>query len=450
MSLENLYLALPASLQNLACSYQGWRIINRRYKKFSLVFDDVKERHSLDGMALHSFQTKRLQDHFTTASMVPFWADTFKKLNINPNAKDIWHEFYKLPILTKSYVKQECARIINSHIPKKLTINVNTSGTTGSGLKFKTTKKAEQEQWAIWWRYRYLHGLTTSTWCGYFGGRSIVPLHKETTNFWRVNQPGKQVMFSAYHLNEDTVNRYVRCINNYAFEWLHGYPSILSLLAGYILNNNLDINTPPKLITIGSENLLPQQKDIIEKAFSCSVRQHYGLAEAVANISEHSDGRLTVDEDFSFVEFIKVECFPNTYRIVGTNWSNPAFPLFRYDTGDLVQLPNNQTEKWRQVLSIDGRNDDFITLPNGTKLGRLGHIFKNFIEIREAQIYQDVTGSVTLRIVKNSDYDRSVERRLLSEAKKRMGSNVCLTINYVDSIERTLRGKLKFVISEVK
>lgn len=113
-------------------------------------------------------------------------------------------------------------------------------------------------------------------------------------------------------------------------------------------------------------------------------------------------------------------------------------------------MPKNQVKRWRRVLSIDGRNEDFIKLPDGNKLGRLDHIFKNFIEIREAQIYQDVTGKITLKIVKNSDYDRSVERRLLSEARKRMGSDVCLKINYVDSIERTSRGKLKFVISEVK
>ena len=53
-----------------------------------------------------------------------------------------------------------------------------------------TTLAAIQEQWAIWWRYRRLHGLQFNTWCGYFGGRSVVPLTQKRPPLWRFNRAG--------------------------------------------------------------------------------------------------------------------------------------------------------------------------------------------------------------------------------------------------------------------
>jgi len=47
---------------------------------------------------------------------------------------------------------------------------------------------------------------------------------------------------------------------------------------------------PIRWITVGAENLLPQQADLIEQAFGARPRQHYGMAEAIANSSECERG----------------------------------------------------------------------------------------------------------------------------------------------------------------
>ena len=129
-------------------------------------------------------------------------------------------------------------------------------------------------------------------------------------------------------------------------------------------------------MTVGAENLLAQQAALIRQAFGVKPRQHYGMSEAVANFSECEQGRLHVDEDFAAVEFL-----PNPaggYKIIGTNLSNLATPLIRYEVGDVASLadaPCDCGRPGRVVAAVDGRKEDYVVLKNGSRLGRMDHIF---------------------------------------------------------------------------
>jgi phenylacetate-CoA ligase len=394
----------------------------------------------------------RLHTHVRAALQCPFWEKRFRQFEVNPSTKNIEEELKKLPILTKKEVQEETETIRNPTIAMDRLLSSHTSGTTGSGLVFWETQAAEKERWAVWWRYRQWHQISQDMWCGYFGGRSVVPLTQSVPPFWRLNGPGRQILFSGYHLSPETAQHYLTGLDEYSPPWLHGYPSLLALVAGYLLERGRPLRRAPNVVTIGAESLLPQQKDVMQKAFGCPVRQHYGQAESVANISECPNGHLHVDEDFSLVEFVPLENQPDVYRIVGTNWSNPAFPLFRYDTGDFARLSEELPTchvTGRVVESVDGRKEDYVVLPSGARLGRLDHIFKDLTQIREAQIYQPDRETLIFKIVKREGYNGADERRLLDEAQKRVGHDVAIKVDYVSYLERGKTGKLRFVVSKV-
>ena len=236
--------------------------------------------------------------------------------------------------------------------------------------------------------------------------------------------------------------------------WIHGYPSTLAYLAG--LKRDLCLPGIPslKMITVGAESLLPHQKKMMESVFGVAVREHYGMAEGVANISECSEGCLHVDEDFSYVEFLKIPGEENLYKIIGTNWANTAFPLLRYDTGDIATIEERKCScgnMGRIVSNIDGRKEDFVILPSGAKIGRLDHIFKDMVEINAAQIYQPDESKIILKIVPGNGYDKSKDEiALLSETRKRLGHEIKIDVNYVDDLPRTKNGKLRFVVSDIE
>jgi phenylacetate-CoA ligase len=162
-------------------------------------------------------------------------------------------------------------------------------------------------------------------------------------------------------------------------------------------------------------------------------------------------GVLHVDEDFAAVEFIPNPDGPG-HKVIGTNFTNPATPLLRYDVGDLVTLSDTACpcgRPGRVVEQVDGRLEDYVVLKSGARLGRLDHIFKDLVNVREAQFYQDRPGEILIRVVRSENYTDADERALMEAALKRVGDAADLRIEYVDGLQRSAGGKLRFVVSEL-
>jgi phenylacetate-CoA ligase len=226
---------------------------------------------------------------------------------------------------------------------------------------------------------------------------------------------------------------------------------LLALLAGFMVEHRQSVSYTVRWITTSAENLLSSQADIIERAFGVRPRQHYGMAEGVANASECPQGRLHVDEDFAFVEFIRVGDGTGC-RIVGTNVTNSAFPLIRYDVGDIAQLSGQECDCGRPgriIDAIDGRREDYVMLPSGALVGRLDHVFKGHERVREAQIYQPDLTRVVLRVVNTSDFTMRDERALVRSARTWLGDGLRIELENLDALHRTAAGKLRFVLSDI-
>jgi phenylacetate-CoA ligase len=196
---------------------------------------------------------------------------------------------------------------------------------------------------------------------------------------------------------------------------------------------------------------MPQQGTIIEAAFGKQPLQHYGMAEAIANISQCEAGSLHVDEDFAAVEFLQ-SGVGGPWRIVGTNFSNLATPLLRYEVGDHAELSNRVCpcgRPGRIVASLDGRKDDYVISRNGAKIGRLAHLFEALVNVREAQIRQSYPGEIKVLVVKTPAYGDRDEDSLRRELAYRLGADMKVVVSYVEKLERTTRGKLRFVVSEI-
>lgn len=450
---EAIYLRLPIALQQLSCSFVGWRTQRTRYAgAFTKILADAQARTYWSGEEIRAFRDCRLSELIAhCAATVPFYRERLHAADVAASDIKSIDDLRYLPILTK-HEAQKHARELVSVGPAGARRMVHTSGTTGGALRFPVTTQAVQEQWAIWWRYRGWHGIRKGAWSALFAGRSVVPSWQHRAPFWRVNYPGRQRIFSGYHMNTENLPKYVAELRKRRPPWLHGYPSLLALLGAHILDTGSDLGYDLRWVTTGAENLLPHQSDLIARAFGVTPIQHYGLAEGVANISQCELGTLHVDEDYAAVEFIPLGR-DDLYRIIGTNLTNPAMPLVRYDTQDLATIREHGScscgRPGRVVERIDGRLEDYVVLGDGTRLGRMDHIFKDMVNIHEAQIHQSQPGEMTIRIVRGPAYGEEDEHALIRETEKRVGKEMDVKIDYVTMLPRSSVGKLRFVVSEI-
>ena len=152
----------------------------------------------------------------------------------------------------------------------------------------------------------------------------------------------------------------------------------------------------------------------------------------------------------AYLELIPVsEDDPSRCRIVGTGYANLAFPLVRYDMGDIAIV------EWHDgnpiIKGVEGRDNEFFVLADGTKIGSLRayDIFKESMNVVESQIRLKAPDHIELVVVKGKKYGEKDEKMILSEARKYFSEIIKISIRYTDKVERAKNGKFKILISEV-
>jgi phenylacetate-CoA ligase len=455
---QQIYKSLPVSAQNITCSIEGWRIKRQRFGgNFQDLLEKAEMRSHWSEDQIIAYRNNRLSLFLEYCQKnIPFYRDYFTKNGLDYRDINTIEDLRGLPIITKQVINNNSTAFTSVNIPKRELIKMHTSGSTGSPLHFYTTKSAIRELWAIHWRYRRWHGIDLDMWGAYLTGRPIVPIKNNKPPFWRINIPGKQLLLSGLHLNRNNSIYYLHELKKRQIKWIYGYPSLIALLSGYMLEMNYDIGYKIKWITVNSENLLTEQATLISEAFGVKPIQLYGTAEAVAHISECPSGSLHVDEDDSAVEFIKLNDIDG-YIIVGTNFSNYATAFLRYEINDVFQLSNGRCpcgRPGRIVISIDGRKDDYILVQEGNNITRISPTllyrpFTNSSNIIEGQIIQKSIDTIIVNIVKNELYTNDDEQIFLQNLKERTRGLINIKLEYMDRIPRGSNGKLRLVISEL-
>ena len=446
MELIKVYDRMPVFIQNSLCSAYGYHLQKqRRSIEFYEYLTKALERKLWPYEKKCEFRDRQLQVLVKYALSTPFYRKVFREYGLNENSIRSLDDLSKLPIITKEIVKEHFDEFICENVPAKYRVKLHTSGSTGSGFVFYTTQSAFLRQWANGMRGHISIGISLDDWCGYFGGRPIVPSRVNKPPFYRYNYPGKQVLFSAYHMRPEYLSDYVEGIQKKQLKWLHGYPSSLSILAEFILENNIKLGSIEHITTC-SENLHLYQKKMIEQAFGTHPYQNYAQTEGVAVFMEHEQDVLTIDEDFAAVEFVKDE--DGNSHVVGTNLWNYAMPFLRYDTRDLAECIETPTA--RVITQLDGREEDVVILADGSKVGRLDHLFKDMKSVTAAQIIQKEIGKVEIHIVKGPEYRKEDEKKLQDDVHKRFGNRLNVKLVYKEVISKGKNGKQRFVISEIK
>ncbi len=445
-----LYRRLPTALQSVACSVEGRRR-NRylRTPEATRVFQAAVARRNLAADELAAVRDERLRYFVRHAfRTVPFYERLAASLRLNPEAIRSFDDLQLLPILTAADLQARPADFISRAVAKSACLPQRRLNADGAAAALPMSRSAAIEAVAMQWRFQVAHGIEQGTWSCYFGGQNVVPRGQSRPPFWRTNYPERRIIFSPYHLSEQTVEAYVDALNHYQCPWLHGQPHVLGNLSELVTAAGLTIDYPLRWITTHGETLLGTQRRAIRRAFGLSPRISYAAPCGLATIMEEPGGRLLVNEDHAAVEFLE-SAVDGIRRIVGTNLSNLAAPLLRYDTGDTVTVSNRLVQRHlpREVTSLTGYSRDLIVLPSGVRIGRLERMFDDLIAVRTFLIVQHADLSIDIDIWTAPGFSLEDDVAVKDRVAARFGDARWL-INYRGDEPMIVRGKLQVLISE--
>lgn len=235
---------------------------------------------------------------------------------------------------------------------------------------------------------------------------------------------------------------------------IFGHTSYIYLIAK-ALSENSRLMKKPRLVFTSSELSTKKTRDFIGSAFGASVYDLYGCVEVerVAwECKEHSGHHIDIDSQV--VEFIKdgENAAPGEPgKVIVTCLFNYATPLIRYDVGD-IGVPSDENCQCGRGLPlmerIEGRENDYIRLPNGRFVSPMAFIIIDEISgVRQFRVTQSTNDQLKIELVLSKSGSHQTKQAVHKYVQEIVGKDVSITIEEKEGIIPERSGKVRIVKS---
>lgn len=420
----------------------------KEYRDFLKV---LGESEFWDLPALRAYQERGLEQliHHSYAH-VPYYRHLFDRLGLKPGDIQSAEDLAKLPLLTKDIVRRCSQDLLADNSSFLDREPAHTAGTTGSPLQFaisgtlRATERAATMRHLLWLGYRPHDRIVRF--------RVFPPRNPHQPYQYSVNR--HELVISFYDTHVSHFSEIVDLVHNFRPDFISAAPSTLYVLARWMELNKKQM-WPARFLLTGSENVYPHVRARIETQFRSKVVDYYGQEEqvAVAMQCSHRFG-YHIQTEVGVVELLPA--IDGLYEIVGTSLHNFSMPFIRYRTGDLAASYGGECPCGRRhpvISNIHGRTTDFLVNSRRSLISplRLNYVFSRMREIREAQIIQEDYDRIRVKVI---PWDKLGERSRHS-IKKSIAfhlndDSIHVSVEEVDDIPRTRRGKRPFVMSAIR
>ncbi len=440
----NIYNSLPDAVKY-------GRIFNSTYKFLKL-------SEAWSEQQLREYQLKKVKEIVKYSyENVPYYTRLFNEINIKPEDIQDFNDLKKIPYLTKEIIRNNLDDLISKKYNKKNLRYVTTGGSTGTPMGFYQDKNREQKiEWAF----------TANLWSriGYDTEKSykMVILRGNIPKTGDYEYIGKNLVLSSFNLIEDKMDNYIQRILDFKPDFIQAYPSSISLLSKYIIDNNIDISLANlKAIICASENLYDFQRKELEQAFNTRVYSFYGHTEHSCFAGEcEKSNYYHLQSEYGYTELINESGYDaleedEAGEIVCTGFNNYVFPFIRYRTGDIAINSNEKCicgRNYKLIKKVEGRQQDYFLDKTGSKV--------TFIYCDEAlwdvkdkiylyQYVQNELGIVALYIQCKNEFTKEDKKCVIRDFK-RYYPRFDIELYFTDHIEKTKVGKFRYLVQNVK
>jgi phenylacetate-CoA ligase len=93
--------------------------------------------------------------------------------------------------------------------------------------------------------------------------------------------------------------------------------------------------------------------------------------------------------------------------------------------------------------------EDSLVLIDGSRVGRLDHIFKDLVFVDKAQLVQSEVGKCSVYVILDGELLNSHINQIKESFYAFVGDRLTITVEKLSSINKTKSGKHRFVVSRL-
>lgn len=422
--------------------------------EYTKTYNFLKESESYSKDQVCDFQIKKLQEICKHAyNTVPYYKNLFDQCGFDAQNLKYFDQLDNIPYLTKQLIQENIDSMISTKYTKNQISYATTGGSTGIPMGLYSNVEIDAKENAfihfMWSRMGYKPNKKIAVLRGSFTGKDGI-----------IKIESRQLMLSSYHMTDDNMYKYIQALKEFKPEYMHVYASSIYILADFMKRNHILPISSIKAILVGSENVYPHQRQLVEEVMNCRLFSHYGHCERACLAGEcvHSN-YYHIFWQYGYTELINGKGEHATKEdeaaeIVATSFDNYAMPLIRYKTMDIACNTNDICElhsNYKLIKNVKGRLQEVLVTSTGryismTSINMHSDVFDN---VKQFQFYQDDPAFCVFNIVKKSSYTFKDEENIIVELKKKLGNDIGLRLKYVDEIPRTISGKYRFLIQKL-
>ncbi|MDE5417629.1 hypothetical protein L3049_06370 [Labilibaculum sp. DW002] len=362
-----------------------------------------------------------------------FYKDFYQKHGLGLQSIRDLLDISKIPIVTKSDVKEFGEDFLTKS--KFTSFKAYSSGTSGTPLKVYRDFASTIKENAYVHFFQNMHGYKLGDPVVSLRGnldRKILSYHDKINNV---------LYMSSFHLKKDRIDEYYKIIKEFQPKVIRAYPSSMHILATELYKSGKELRIP--IAFTSSEVLHNFQKEIIEKVLNTKIFDWYGNAERTVALGQCQD---SLYRELPLYSHVEVE----NNHLITTSLINSAFPLIRYKVDDIIKLAPNCKEEFI-VQAIEGRDDDYIVLKNGHRIGRLDLAFKKIKRLLAAQIIQKRKDEILVNLIPDKGFSRADLNAIEKNLRDLIGIECGILFENIESNQliRTKKGKFNLVISKM-
>ncbi len=355
-----------------------------------------------------------------------------------------------LPIVDKNIFRSRCQDFISEEYKDaRGNRTMYTSGSTGTPLSML------QNQNKI--RHNTAAGIFLGALGGYYVGMKqafirvwVNNVRKSKLQLYAENQ----IMMDSSSLDDASLAAMLSVIRKKKVQSLVGYASALCELSRYIKEHQVDLSDSKVVSIIPiSENMPPRMREQLKQQFHCPVQAWYSNEEnGIMAVQLPDSESYYVDTESYYYEILKLDSdrpvVPGELgRIVITDLYNDAFPILRYDTGDLA-IARRQEKNGRYHLFLTqlyGRRSDMLY--DCRQEAVTPYVITNNLwdvtGIRQFRFIQEGPVAYTLQL--NGDRVQLDVDQILDRIRPYLGEQAEIAVEFVDEIPVLNSGKRKYI-----